>query len=150
MEDFKDENPCFAVLKHNNVCGISVRTTLLDAWKDALAGDPVSAFGGVLICNKTLDLDTAKEIDLLFYEVLIAPDYEKAALDLLKGRKNRILLKVKSWPNQNILTKSALGGKLYQERDTRSLVVSDLRPVTKIIPTSNYKKRPFFHFLKVT
>lgn len=136
MEDFRVGNPCFAVLKHNNVCGISVRNTLLAAWKDALAGDPVSAFGGVLICNKTLDLDTAKEIDLLFYEVLIAPDYEEAALDLLKGRKNRILLKIKSWPNQNILTKSALGGKLYQERDTRTLVISDLKPVTKLIPSA--------------
>jgi len=137
MEDFKDGDPCFAVLKHNNVCGISVRTTLLQAWKDALAGDPVSAFGGVLICNKTVDLETAKEIDQLFYEVLIAPDFEASALDLLKGRKNRILLKIKKWPNQKILTKTALGGELHQERDQSNLIASELKPVTNLVPSAS-------------
>ena len=77
----------FAILKHNNACGIASRTELVDAWRDALAGDPKSAFGGVLITNKEIDLKTAKEINLLFYEVLIAPSFSAKALDLLKRKK---------------------------------------------------------------
>jgi phosphoribosylaminoimidazolecarboxamide formyltransferase/IMP cyclohydrolase len=84
--------PTFAVLKHNNACGLASRDTLLEAWTDALAGDPVSAFGGVLITNKTIDLVTASEINKLFCEVVIAPGYEEEALTVLKGKKNRIIL----------------------------------------------------------
>ena len=82
----------FAILKHNNACGIASRPVLVDAWKDALAGDPVSAFGGILITNTTVDQETAVEIDKLFFEVIIAPSYDEDALEILKKKKNRIIL----------------------------------------------------------
>jgi phosphoribosylaminoimidazolecarboxamide formyltransferase/IMP cyclohydrolase len=85
----------FIVLKHNNACGLASRENLVNAWNDALAGDPTSAFGGVLITNKEVDLATATEIDKLFYEVLIAPSFATNALELLKGKKNRVLLQQK-------------------------------------------------------
>ncbi len=91
MAEFPDK-PTFAVLKHNNACGLATRDNLLDAWKEALAGDPVSAFGGIIITNKKIDLATAEEINNLFCEVVIAPAYEDAALEVLKQKKNRIIL----------------------------------------------------------
>ena len=85
--EFYNDIPTFAILKHNNACGLASRDSLIDAYKDALAGDPVSAFGGVLISNKKIDLETAKEINKLFCEVVIAPSFEKSAVDLLKSKK---------------------------------------------------------------
>lgn len=90
MAEFSD--PTFAVLKHNNACGLATRSTILEAWKDALAGDPVSAFGGVLIANRLIDTPTAEEINKIFFEVIIAPDYTEDALAVLKQKKNRIIL----------------------------------------------------------
>ncbi|MFI5202951.1 MAG: bifunctional phosphoribosylaminoimidazolecarboxamide formyltransferase/IMP cyclohydrolase [Flavobacteriales bacterium] len=117
LADFKTDKALFAILKHNNACGIAMRKELIDAWKDALAGDPVSAFGGILITNKTIDIATATEIDLLFCEVVIAPGYEPDALAKLKSKKNRILLVQKpvALPITNI--RSALHGILYQAKD---------------------------------
>ena len=86
----------FAIIKHTNVCGIASRGTLSEAWKYALAGDPESAFGGVLICNIEIDIQTAEAINELFFEVLIAPSYSNEALEKLKSKKNRILLKCKN------------------------------------------------------
>ena len=86
MAEFKETT--FAVLKHNNACGLASREKLVDAWKDALAADPVSAFGGVLITNRKVDIETAEEIHKLFFEVIIAPAYDKAALELFKTKKN--------------------------------------------------------------
>ena len=86
MREFRNEPPTFAILKHTNPCGIATRTTVLDAWNAALAGDPVSAFGGILISNHTIDADAAKEIDKIFYEVLIAPDFTEDAKDLLMAK----------------------------------------------------------------
>jgi phosphoribosylaminoimidazolecarboxamide formyltransferase/IMP cyclohydrolase len=93
--EFYNDIPTFAILKHNNACGLSSRNTLLSAYKDALAGDPVSAFGGVLISNKIIDFDTAEEINKLFCEVVIAPSFQESAIKLLKSKKNRILLVLK-------------------------------------------------------
>ena len=88
MAEFKDDDPTFAVLKHTNPCGLATRKTVFDAWKDALAGDPVSAFGGILICNGVIDLDTAQEIDKIFYEVLLAKDFTPEALAFLQRERN--------------------------------------------------------------
>jgi phosphoribosylaminoimidazolecarboxamide formyltransferase / IMP cyclohydrolase len=92
ISEFRE--PTVAILKHNNACGLASRDTLLNAWVDALAGDPVSAFGGVIITNTPIDEDTAKEMDKLFFEVLIAPSFTEEALTILKSKKNRILLKL--------------------------------------------------------
>jgi phosphoribosylaminoimidazolecarboxamide formyltransferase/IMP cyclohydrolase len=88
------EETTFAILKHNNACGISSKNVLKDAYVAALAGDPISAFGGILVCNTELDLDTANEINSLFFEIIIAPSYQNEALVVLKSKKNRIILHI--------------------------------------------------------
>ena len=107
----------FAIIKHTNVCGAAVRETVTDAWKAALAGDPESAFGGVLICNKEIDEATANAIHELFFEVLLAPSFNEDALLILKQKKNRILLQVKKFPEQQLQTRSLLNGTLTQQTD---------------------------------
>ncbi len=125
----------FAVIKHNNACGIASRKNLLDAWKDALAGDPISAFGGILITNANIDEATAKEINTLFFEVLIAPSFDSAALDILKTKKNRMLLQSHSFkfPEKNF--RSLLNGVVEQDRDWKTDLIADMRQVTKLAPT---------------
>lgn len=119
MYDFqKAEDPVFAIFKHTNVCGIAERETLSLAWDAALAGDPESAFGGVLICNREIDQTTAEKINQLFFEVLIAPSFEKAALQLLKSKKNRILLKQRQKPQPGKIFKNILNGILTQDVDS--------------------------------
>ena len=135
MLEFYDGPPAFGILKHNNACGFAVRDTLASAYKDALAADPVSAFGGVLICNHTLDLETAEAIHSLFCEVVIAPDYQVEALNLLKERKNRILLIQKNTPMSNQSVRTCLNGFLVQDKDTKTDQEEDLTTVTKIAPT---------------
>lgn len=139
MEEFYQGDPCFAVLKHTNVCGLAVRSDLITAWKDALAGDPISAFGGILICNKTLDLHTAKEIDGLFYEVLIAPEFEPEAIQLLSAKKNRILLRLKQLPLRKISSRTAINGILHQEMDQMALDMDHIKVVTQSVPTEDQK-----------
>jgi phosphoribosylaminoimidazolecarboxamide formyltransferase / IMP cyclohydrolase len=112
-----EEKTVFAIIKHTNVCGISSRKTTRAAWDDALAGDPESAFGGVLVCNSEIDLSTAEAIHELFFEVLIAPSFSKEAFDLLKTKKNRILLQLLSKPAQGLMKKSLLNGILVQGTD---------------------------------
>ena len=131
MAEFKDEAPTIAILKHNNACGLATRSTLADAYTDALAGDPVSAFGGVVIANRTIDVATAEALHTLFCEVVIAPDYEPAALALLSGKKNRILLTQHHWPTAPKLVRSALGGYLVQQPDDRVEGAADFDCVTK-------------------
>jgi phosphoribosylaminoimidazolecarboxamide formyltransferase / IMP cyclohydrolase len=126
--------PTFAILKHTNACGLASRQNLTDAWKDALAGDPVSAFGGVLITNRIVDEATASEIDKLFFEIILATDYEKKALDLLQSRKNRIILRRKSFDFQAKQFKSLLNGVIEQQKDIRTETAADLRNVTLIVP----------------
>jgi phosphoribosylaminoimidazolecarboxamide formyltransferase / IMP cyclohydrolase len=112
-----EERTVFAIIKHTNVCGIAARSTVRTAWDDALAGDPESAFGGVLVCNNEVDLPTAEAIHELFFEVLIAPAFAKEALDLLKSKKNRILLQLTKQPEGKLMKKSLLNGILVQETD---------------------------------
>ena len=96
------EEPTFAILKHNNACGIASRENMIDSWKNALKSDPVSAFGGVLICNRTIESEIAKEINKIFFEVLIAPNFDEDALNILREKKNRIILKQKKFKFDSI------------------------------------------------
>ncbi len=125
----------FIVLKHNNACGLASRENLFDAWKDALAGDPTSAFGGVLITNKEVDLATATEIDKLFYEVLIAPSFATDALELLKGKKNRVLLQQNEINMPKAQIRTVLNGVLHQDKDLKTDAISDMKTATKVAPT---------------
>lgn len=129
IQDF--DSTTFAILKHNNACGLASRDRLIDAWKDALAGDPVSAFGGVLVCNREIDLETAQEINKLFFEIILAPGYEAEALEVLKSKKNRIILKAKNLQQAAYQHKSALNGVLVQAKDTFVETPEDLKVVTK-------------------
>lgn len=124
IDDFADTT--FAILKHNNACGLASRTTLLDAWKDALAGDPVSAFGGVLIANRKITKDVADEMHKIFFEVCIAPDYDEDALAVLRGKKNRIILKRNDFKMSQRMYRNVLNGVLVQDRDTVVPQASDM------------------------
>ena len=125
----------FAILKHNNACGVASRPNLTDAWNDALAGDPVSAFGGVLVTNAVIDKQTAEKINEIFFEVIIAPDYDTDALEVLSQKKNRIILiqKETKLPTKQIRT--VLNGVLMQDKDTKSETAEDMRTVTEKAPT---------------
>ncbi len=118
VQEFGDETEAvFAIVKHTNPCGIAVRGSLKEAWDAALAGDPESAFGGVLACNATVDKSTAQAIQEIFFEVLIAPGFDADALEILKTKKNRILLAQKARPNYTTQYKSLLNGVLLQQHD---------------------------------
>jgi phosphoribosylaminoimidazolecarboxamide formyltransferase/IMP cyclohydrolase len=117
MNEFKDEAPTFAILKHNNACGLAQRNTIHQAYIDALAGDPVSAFGGILISNTEIDAATANEIHQLFCEVVIAPSFSDEALNIIKGKKNRIILVQKHIQLPQTTVRTCLNGVLVQERD---------------------------------
>ncbi|MFT5751660.1 MAG: phosphoribosylaminoimidazolecarboxamide formyltransferase/IMP cyclohydrolase, partial [Dokdonia sp.] len=137
MNEFKGESPTFAILKHNNACGFAQRDTMHTAYVDALAGDPVSAFGGVLIANDTIDKATAEEIHSLFCEVVIAPSFTDDALEVLKGKKNRILLiqKEVTFPSTNV--RSCLNGTLVQDRNTKTDTIEGLTYATDNKPTAS-------------
>lgn len=124
------EEPTFAILKHNNACGIATRATMLEAWTDALAGDPVSAFGGVLIANREIDTETAEAINKIFFEVIIAPSYSEGAMAVLTQKKNRIILLQKTPLTTTRQFRSILNGALMQERDLKVETPEDLTPVT--------------------
>ena len=128
ISDFTE--PTFAILKHNNACGIASRPSVLEAWKDALAGDPVSAFGGVLITNGEVDAATAEEMHKIFFEVCIAPSYTDDALKILEQKKNRIILVLKKIDLPKEQYRSVLNGVLRQDKDTYVESVSDLKQVT--------------------
>ena len=136
MLEFYSGAPTFAILKHNNACGFATRDQLVDAYEAALAGDPVSAFGGVLIGNKTIDLATAEKINELFCEVVIAPAYDEAALELLKSKKNRILLIQKEAQLEDKTIRTCLNGYLVQDRDNVTDAEEHLSTATEIAPTS--------------
>ena len=126
----------FAILKHNNACGLASRETLLKAWTDALAGDPVSAFGGVLITNRAIDKATAEEINKIFFEVIIAPDYDVNALEILTQKKNRIILVRKETEMPRQQYRSVLNGVLVQDRDLKTETPEDCKPVTNKVATA--------------
>lgn len=131
--DFQETT--FAILKHNNACGVASRPTLLEAWKDALAGDPVSAFGGVLVTNTVVDQATAAEINAIFFEVIIAPDYDVEALKILTSKKNRIILIQKKTATAVKQFRSLLNGVLVQDKDLKTETVADLNAVTQVEAT---------------
>ncbi len=131
IDDF--EAPAFAILKHNNACGMAVRNDLLDAWKDTLAGDPVSAFGGIIVTNRTITKEVAEEMHKIFFEVCIAPDYEAEALEILKGKKNRIILKRKEFAKNDVMFRSALNGALVQEKDNVVPTIDEMKSVTTTV-----------------
>ena len=130
MNEFKGEAPTFAILKHNNACGFAQRESIHQAYVDALAGDPVSAFGGILIANTEIDKATADEIHQLFCEVVIAPSFSEEALEILKGKKNRILLILKDVELNPSTVRTCLNGMLVQDRDTKTDSLDDLELVT--------------------
>lgn len=115
--DVGEDGLVFAIIKHTNVCGIAAKPSLRSAWDCALAGDPESAFGGVLVCNGEVDTDTATAINDLFIEVLIAPSFNREALDKLKTKKNRILLVLKDREENKTQSMSLLNGVLMQQND---------------------------------
>ncbi|MDH6305481.1 phosphoribosylaminoimidazolecarboxamide formyltransferase/IMP cyclohydrolase [Parabacteroides sp. PF5-5] len=120
----------FAILKHNNACGIASRDTVLEAWTDALAGDPVSAFGGILVTNAAINKEAAEEINKIFFEVIIAPDYDTDALDVLMQKKNRIILIRKKTQTSSVQFRSLLNGVLTQDKDLSIQTKEDLEPMT--------------------
>ena len=136
MEEFKNDDPTFAILKHNNACGLATRSTIKQAYVDALAGDPVSAFGGILIANKEIDRATAEEIHQLFCEVVIAPSYSADALEILKGKKNRIILIQKPVALPQMLVRTCLNGALLQEKDAKTDSEGDLTHATDKKPST--------------
>src|SRR5690606_11264589 len=138
IAEFNDE-PTFAVIKHTNACGLATRNTLAEAYSAALAGDPVSAFGGVLACNKEVDLETAKLLNDLFFEVLSAPSYTTEALELLKSKKNRIILKVLNFRVPQKMFKGLLNGVLVQDMDLKTESVQDFQDVTQKIASDQEK-----------
>lgn len=135
MNEFKNDAPTFAILKHNNACGLAQRNTLLEAYNDALAGDPVSAFGGVLISNTEIDAATAEEIHKLFCEVVIAPSFTNEAEALLKGKKNRILLVLKDAELAQTTVRTCLNGVLVQDRNNITDKKEDTKKATEKAPT---------------
>jgi len=128
--------PTFVVIKHTNVCGIASRTNLKEAWCDALACDPISAFGGVIIANRPIDTGVAEELNKLFFEILITSGYDEKALEILKSKKNRILLQKKSVDFSEVQFKSILNGALEQEKDLKTETEADFHLVSKKAPTN--------------
>ena len=135
MADFSE--PTFAILKHNNACGVATRSTIHQAYLDALAGDPVSAFGGILIANRAIDLATANEINKLFCEVVIAPAFNEDATTVLKSKPNRILLVQNQVPMSSVTFRTLLNGVIEQDKDLKSESEQDLKPVTHLKPSAS-------------
>ncbi|ELR72646.1 Phosphoribosylaminoimidazolecarboxamide formyltransferase [Fulvivirga imtechensis AK7] len=137
IEEF--DETAFAILKHTNACGVATASSVKEAYKRAFAADTVSAFGGILITNKKVDKAAAEEMHALFFEVLIAPDFDEDALELLKQKKNRILLKQKHNLNTKKQFKNLLNGIIEQDRDLKTDQLSDLKTVTEKEPTEAEK-----------
>jgi phosphoribosylaminoimidazolecarboxamide formyltransferase/IMP cyclohydrolase len=144
MREFQGADPTFAILKHTNSCGVATRSSLLEAWTDALAADNVSAFGGILIANTTVDLATAQEIDKIFYEVLIAPGFAPEALEFLSKKKKRILLRIKEFYAHKRSFKSLLNGVIEQDTDLKMETAEALETVTKKAPSAVEKEDLIF------
>lgn len=138
IADFRDESGkkvTAAVIKHNNACGCATRATLKEAWKDALAGDPVSAYGGIVVTDARIDKDAAEEIGKIFFEMIVAPGYDSDALDILEQKKNRIILVNDGTKLSDRKFRSLFGGALVQDRDTYVETKDDLKPATVSMPS---------------
>lgn len=136
MAEFQNDDPTFAILKHNNACGLATRSTLAQAYADALAGDPTSAFGGILIANRTMDLATANQVNELFCEVVVAPGFDADALELLKSKKNRIMLVQKNVEMPKRQFRTLLNGVLEQDKDMLTETAANFEPKTTKVPTA--------------
>jgi len=134
--EFKQNDPTFAILKHNNACGLATRGTMKQAYLDALAGDPTSAFGGVLIANGKIDIETAQEINQLFCEVVIAPSYDEKAIAVLQEKKNRIILIQNEVELPQKQVRTCLNGLLVQDKNSITDNKEGLKTVTTNEPTS--------------
>jgi phosphoribosylaminoimidazolecarboxamide formyltransferase/IMP cyclohydrolase len=132
IDEFKEIT--YVIIKHNNACGVASRKTSTDAWKDALACDPVSAYGGVIVTNAIVDDVTAADIDKIFFEIIIAPEFSDSALEILKQKKNRIILLRKESGRNDYGFRSLLNGVLWQQRDSGTEESKDMKPVTKRVP----------------
>jgi phosphoribosylaminoimidazolecarboxamide formyltransferase / IMP cyclohydrolase len=128
------EPPTFVIIKHNNACGVASRENAVAAWNDALACDPVSAYGGVVITNVPVDESVAAEIDKIFFEIIIAPAFSPSALEILKHKKNRIILLRKEKGRDEYTFRSLLGGVLWQQRDNSTEGAAEMKPVTRRAP----------------
>jgi phosphoribosylaminoimidazolecarboxamide formyltransferase/IMP cyclohydrolase len=135
IEEFKNNEPTFAILKHNNACGLATRATMKEAYLAALACDPTSAFGGVLMANGPIDIATATEINSLFCEVVIAPSYDEEAVIILQEKKNRIILKINDVPLPQRQVRTCLNGLLVQDKNNITDTKQDLKNVTITSPT---------------
>jgi len=144
IDEFSGDAPTFAILKHNNACGIATRNTMKEAYESALACDPVSAFGGVLIANGNIDLATAERIHSLFCEVIIAPSYDDAAAELLKQKANRIILRRNAVPMPKYHVRTALNGYLYQDKDAHSEAIADFKLATNSSATEQQMRDMVF------
>ena len=145
IDEFKDGDvAAFAIIKHTNACGIAIAPTAKEAYLNALSCDPVSAFGGVVITNKPVDVATADELNKLFMEILIAPDYEPAALELLQSKKNRILLKRNAIGLPTVMFKTILNGVLEQDKDNETEGVDQFKTVTEKAPTDSENRAMAF------
>lgn len=136
IAEFENNDPTFAILKHNNACGLATRKTILDAYRFALACDPTSAFGGVLISNTKIDLATALKINTLFCEVVIAPSYDEQAISILSEKKNRIILVLKPVELPQTIIRTCLNGILVQDKNNVTDTKQDLKTVTITLPTN--------------
>jgi phosphoribosylaminoimidazolecarboxamide formyltransferase/IMP cyclohydrolase len=138
ISEFKDEAPACVIVKHGNPCGVAIGTSTLDAYKKAFATDTVSPFGGIIIFNKKLDLETAQEVDKIFSEIILAPEFDDKALELLEKKKNRRLIRFNFSDTHNFELKKIAGGYLYQERDKVSVTKNTLKIVTEKPLDENY------------
>jgi len=134
LRDLESDKAIFLIHKHNNPCGVAIRDSLSIAYNDSLACDSISAFGGILTTNKIIDENTANQINKLFFEILIAPDFENRALRLLKSKKNRIIIKLKKIPNESIQKRTCLNGVLEQDFDNKTETFDNFKVVTNISP----------------
>jgi phosphoribosylaminoimidazolecarboxamide formyltransferase/IMP cyclohydrolase len=140
IQEFKDDGPTFAILKHTNACGVATRINVAEAWDAALAADPVSAFGGILICNTPIDKDAAEKIDKIFYEVLIAPGFSADAEALLSAKSKRVLLRLKSFDIQPKQYKSLINGVVVQDADLSTEVEGNFVIKTNAKPSAQELK----------
>ena len=136
MHDFPAEKSVFAILKHTNACGLAVTHSVVDSYQGALEADPLSAFGGILISNQPITLACAKTMHSLFFEVLIAPDYQDGVLELLAEKKNRIILKSKHFNPPSVEKRTALTGQLVQSFNDHKPSEKDFSVQTKSTPTA--------------
>ncbi|MFB6307629.1 MAG: bifunctional phosphoribosylaminoimidazolecarboxamide formyltransferase/IMP cyclohydrolase PurH, partial [Flavobacteriales bacterium] len=134
MKDIGNNHPFVAIFKHNNACGAAIHSNLNKAWENALSGDPESAFGGVIIMSQKLTKEVAEKVNEHFYEVLIAPSFDNDALELLKSKKKRIILKLKKYPFERKQFRTILNGVLQQTHDTFVESENELEFVTKEYP----------------